>query len=239
MKILPAIDLKNGNCVRLLKGDFAKITEYNFNPLAQAEIFKSNQLNYLHIVDLDGAETGNQSNLDVIKEILKIPDISIQVGGGIRSIKTVEKMLEMGASRIILGTALFQDDFIQDIKKNFDSNQIVLALDFKVINDIPKIYTHGWQNTTDLSLYEFLSSQSFFLNILATDISLDGAMKGPSFDIYEDILNAFPLVNLIASGGIRSFEDLDTLKTLKIKEAIIGKAIYEKNIPLEDLNNDH
>ena len=239
MKILPAIDLKNGNCVRLLKGDFANVTEYNFNPLAQVEIFKSNHLNYIHIVDLDGAETGNQSNLDVIKEILKIPDISIQVGGGIRSIKTVEKMLEMGASRIILGTALFQDDFIQDIKKNFDSNHIVLALDFKVINDIPKIYTHGWQNTTDLSLYEFLSSQSFFLNILATDISLDGAMEGPSFDIYEDILNAFPLVNLIASGGIRSFEDLDTLKTLKIKEAIIGKAIYEKNISLKDLNNDY
>jgi len=239
MKILPAIDLKNGNCVRLLKGDFAKVTEYNFNPLAQVEIFKSNQLNYLHIVDLDGAETGNHSNLDVIKEILKIPDISIQVGGGIRSIKIVEKMLEMGASRIILGTALFQDDFIQDIKKNFDSNQIVLALDFKVINDIPKIYTHGWQNTNDLSLYDFLSSQSFFLNILATDISLDGAMEGPSFDIYEDILNTFPLINLIASGGIRSIEDLDTLKTLKIKEAIIGKAIYEKNISLEDLNNDY
>ena len=117
MKILPAIDLKNGNCVRLLKGDFANVTEYNFNPLAQVEIFKSNQLNYLHIVDLDGAETGNQSNLDVIKEILKIPDISIQVGGGIRSIKTIETMIEMGASRIILGTALFQDGFIEDIKE--------------------------------------------------------------------------------------------------------------------------
>ena len=239
MKILPAIDLKNGNCVRLFKGDFAKVTKYNSNPLAQAEIFKSNKLSYLHIVDLDGAKTGNQSNLDVIKEILKIPDISIQVGGGIRSTKTVETMLEMGVSRIILGTALFQDDFIQDIKKNFDSNQIVLALDYKVVNDIPKIYTHGWQNTTDLSLYEFLSDQSFFLNILATDISLDGAMQGPSFDIYKDILNVFPLLNLIASGGIRSLEDLDALKSLKIKEAIVGKAIYEKNISLEDLNNDY
>ena len=239
MKILPAIDLKNGNCVRLLKGDFANVTEYNFNPLAQVEIFKSNHLNYIHIVDLDGAETGNQSNLDVIKEILKIPDISIQVGGGIRSIKTIETMIEMGASRIILGTALFQDGFIEDIKKNFDSNQIVLALDFKVINETPKIYTHGWQNTTDISLHEFLSDQSFFLNILATDISLDGAMQGPSFDIYEHILNTFPLVNLIASGGIRSLDDLDSLKTLKIKEAIIGKAIYEKNISLEDLNNDY
>ena len=239
MKILPAIDLKNGNCVRLFNGDFAKVTKYNSNPLAQAEIFKSNKLSYLHIVDLDGAKTGNQSNLDVIKEILKIPDISIQVGGGIRSIKTVETMLEMGVSRIILGTALFQDDFIQDIKKNFDSNQIVLALDYKVVNDIPKIYTHGWQNTTDLSLYEFLSDQSFFLNILATDISLDGAMQGPSFDIYKDILNVFPLLNLIASGGIRSLEDLDALKSLRIKEAIVGKAIYEKNISLEDLNNDY
>ena len=123
------------------------------------------------------------------------------------------------------------------ILKNFDSNQIVLALDFKVINETPKIYTHGWQNTTDISLYEFLSDQSFFLNILATDISLDGAMQGPSFDIYEHILNTFPLVNLIASGGIRSLDDLDSLKTLKIKEAIIGKAIYEKNISLEDLND--
>ena len=135
--------------------------------------------------------------------------------------------------------AVFQDGFIEDIKKNFDSNQIVLALDFKVINETPKIYTHGWQNTTDISLYEFLSDQSFFLNILATDISLDGAMQGPSFDIYEHILNTFPLVNLIASGGIRSLDDLDSLKTLKIKEAIIGKAIYEKNISLEDLNNDY
>ena len=239
MKILPAIDLKNGNCVRLLKGNFNKVTEYNSDPISQAKIFKANQLNYLHIVDLDGAETGKQLNFEVVKEILQISDISVQVGGGIRSIKKVETMLAMGVSRIILGTALFQDHFIQDLKNNFDSNQIVLALDFKVINETPKIYTHGWQNTTDISLYEFLSDQSFFLNILATDISLDGAMQGPSFDIYKDILNVFPLLNLIASGGIRSLEDLDSLKTLKIKEAIIGKAIYEKNISLRDLKNDY
>jgi phosphoribosylformimino-5-aminoimidazole carboxamide ribotide isomerase len=163
----------------------------------------------------------------------------VQVGGGIRSIKKVETMLAMGVSRIILGTALFQDHFIQDLKNNFDSNQIVLALDFKVRNDIPKIYTHGWQDSTELSLYDFLADQSFFLNVLATDISLDGAMQGPSIKIYKDLLNIFPTLNLIASGGIRSLDDLNILQSLKIKEAVVGKAIYEKNISLRDLKNDY
>ena len=239
MKILPAIDLQNGRCVRLLKGDFKDVTEYNHDPIAQVNIFKSHQLNYLHIVDLDGAETGNQLNKDVIAEILEIPDISIQVGGGIRTIQQVEKMVEIGVSRIILGTALFQGNFIQDLKNNFDANQIVLALDFKLINNTPTIYTHGWQDNSEIPLYEFISDQSFYSNILATDISLDGAMEGPSFDVYRDLLHLFPSINLIASGGIRSFDDLNILKSMNIKEAIIGKAIYEKNISLRDLANDY
>ena len=239
MKILPAIDLQNGRCVRLLKGDFKEVTEYNHDPITQVNIFKSHQLNYLHIVDLDGAETGNQLNKDVITKILEIPDISIQVGGGIRTIRQVENMLEMGVSRIILGTALFQRNFIQDLKNNFDSCQIVLALDFKIINDTPTIYTHGWQDNSEIPLYEFISDQSFYSNILATDISLDGAMQGPSYSVYKDLLHLFPSINLIASGGIRSLDDLNNLKSMSIKEAIIGKAIYEKNISLRDLNNDY
>ena len=239
MKILPAIDLQNGRCVRLFKGDFKAVTEYNHDPLAQVKIFKSNELNYLHIVDLDGAESGNQLNKGVIGKILEIPDISIQVGGGIRTIQQVENMLEIGVSRIILGTALFQKNFIQDLKNNFDSSQIVLALDFKIINNIPTIYTHGWQDNSEIPLYHFLSDQSFYSNILATDISLDGAMLGPSFSIYKDLLDLFPSINLIASGGIRSLDDLNKLKLLNIQEAIIGKAIYEQNISLRDLDNDY
>ena len=239
MKILPAIDLQNGRCVRLFKGDFKAVIEYNHDPLAQAKIFKSNELNYLHIVDLDGAESGNQLNKGVIAKILEIPDISIQVGGGIRTIQQVENMLEIGVSRIILGTALFQKNFIQDLKNNFDSSQIVLALDFKIINNIPTIYTHGWQDNSEIPLYQFLSDQPFYSNILATDISLDGAMLGPSFSIYKDLLDLFPSINLIASGGIRSLDDLSKLKLLNIQEAIIGKAIYEKNISLRDLDNDY
>ena len=239
MKILPAIDLQNGRCVRLLKGDFKEVTEYTHDPIAQANIFKSHQLNCLHIVDLDGAETGNQLNKDVITEILEISDISIQVGGGIRTIQQVEKMVEIGVSRIILGTALFQRNFIQDLKNNFDSSQIVLALDFKIINDTPTIYTHGWQDNSEIPLYEFISDQSFYSNILATDISLDGAMQGPSYSVYKDLLHLFPSINFIASGGIRSLDDLNNLKSMSIKEAIIGKAIYEKNISLRDLDNDY
>ena len=239
MKILPAIDLQNGRCVRLLKGDFKAVTQYNNDPLDQAKIFKSNELNYLHIVDLDGAESGNQMNKDVIAKILEIPGISIQVGGGIRTIQQVENMLEIGVSRIILGTALFQKNFIQDLKKNFDSSQIVLALDFKIINNIPTIYTHGWQDNSEIPLYQFISDQPFYSNILATDISLDGAMLGPSFSVYKDLLHLFPSINLIASGGIRSLDDLNKLKLINIQEAIIGKAIYEKNISLRDLDNDY
>ena len=239
MKILPAIDLQNGRCVRLLKGDFKAVTQYNNDPLNQAKIFKSNELNYLHIVDLDGAESGNQMNKDVIAKILEIPGISIQVGGGIRTIQQVENMLEIGVSRIILGTALFQKNFIQDLKKNFDTSQIVLALDFKIINNIPTIYTHGWQDNSEIPLYQFISDQPFYSNILATDISLDGAMLGPSFSVYKDLLHLFPSMNLIASGGIRSLDDLNKLKLINIQEAIIGKAIYEKNISLGDLDNDY
>ena len=228
MKILPAIDLQNGRCVRLLKGDFKEVTEYNHDPIAQVNIFKSHQLNYLHIVDLDGAETGNQLNKDVITKILEIPDISIQVGGGIRTIRQVENMLEMGVSKIILGTALFQRNFIQDLKNNFDSSQIVLALDFKIINDTPTIYTHGWQDNSEIPLYEFISDQSFYSNILATDISLDGAMQGPSYSVYKDLLQLFPSINLIASGGIRSLDDLNNLKSMSIKEQLSVKLFTKK-----------
>ena len=239
MRILPAIDLKNGHCVRLLQGDFNRVTKYNSDPLAQANYFKSNQLNHLHIVDLDGAKTGNQLNVNIIKTILEIPNITLQVGGGIRSIQKVESMLNMGVSRVIIGTALFQENFLQDLKKNFDADQVVLALDFKINNFIPTIYTHGWQDNSQIDLYDFLGDQSFFSNILATDISLDGLMKGPSFNTYKEILKLFPSLNLIASGGIKSLQDLDVLKAMKITETVVGKAIYEENISLRDLSNDY
>jgi len=239
MKIFPAIDLKNGSCVRLLKGDFSNLTEYNKNPIDQAKIFLENNFDFLHVVDLDGAQTGNQSNISVIKELLKIPNLKIQVGGGIRTIDDALSAIDMGVSRIIIGTSIFKKGFLAEIKKKFNPEQIILAIDFIETDGIPYIYTHGWQDNSNINLFDFMSHNSYFKNFLATDISLDGVMQGPSFKTYEKILSKNPSINLIASGGITSINDLSELKRIKIKESIVGKAIYEKQISLSELNNDY
>jgi len=239
MTIIPAIDLKNGCCVRLLRGDFDNLTKYNNDPINQANIFLENNFNYLHVVDLDGAQTGKQLNISVIKELLQIPNLSLQVGGGIRKIRDALEMLEIGVSRIIIGTSIFSEGFLDGIRKNFDADQIVLALDFNEIEGTPYIYTHGWKDNSNVNLYDFISDNSFFNNFLATDISLDGVMKGPSINTYQKILNMFPSINLIASGGITSIDDVIKLKQINIKESIVGKAIYEKKISLSELRNDY
>ena len=239
MKIFPAIDLKNGSCVRLLKGDFNNLTEYNKDPIDQAKIFLKNNFDYLHVVDLDGAQTGNQSNISVIKELVKIPNLKIQVGGGIRTIDDAVNLIDMGVSRIIIGTSIFAKGFLTEIKNTLNPEQIILAIDFMETEGIPYIYTHGWQDNSHINLFDFMSDNSHFKNFLATDISLDGVMQGPSFKTYEKILAMNPSINLIASGGITSINDLSKLKRIKIKESIVGKAIYEKQISLSDLNNDY
>ena len=239
MKIFPAIDLKNGSCVRLLKGDFNNLTEYNKDPIDQAKIFLKNNFDYLHVVDLDGAQTGNQSNISVIKELVKIPNLKIQVGGGIRTIDDAVNLIDMGVSRIIIGTSIFAKGFLTEIKNKFSPKQIILAIDFMETKGIPYIYTHGWQDNSHINLFDFMSDNSHFKNFLATDISLDGVMQGPSFKTYEKILAKSPSINLIASGGITSINDLSELKRIKIKESIVGKAIYEEQISLSELNNDY
>lgn len=239
MKVLPAIDLKDGNCVRLIKGNFLQVTKYNDDPINQVKTFLDHDLNYLHIVDLDGAESGNQLNINLIKEILKIPSIKIQLGGGIRNIDSISRMIDLGVSRVILGTSIFTDNFLNKVKANFDPNQIVLALDFKNIEDELMIFTHGWKENSKVNLFDFISDNSFFKNILATDISLDGVLMGPSFNAYKKILDLYPSINLIASGGIRSKKDLNALSKLNVKEAVVGKAIYEQEISLTDLSNDY
>ena len=239
MKVLPAIDLKDGNCVRLFKGNFSQVTKYNDDPISQVKTFLDHDLNYLHIVDLDGAESGNQLNINLIKEILKIPSIKIQLGGGIRNIDSISRMIDLGISRVILGTSIFTDNFLNKVKANFDPNQIVLALDFKNIEDELMIFTHGWKENSKVNLFDFISGNSFFKNILATDISLDGVLMGPSFNAYKKILDLYPSINLIASGGIRSKKDLNALSKLNVKEAVVGKAIYEQKISLTDLLNDY
>ena len=236
MKIIPAIDIKNGKCVRLKKGNFTDITIYNEKPLDQAKLFKDHGFDFIHVVDLDGAQKGKRINNKVIDQIINL-DVSIQIGGGIRTISEIENLFDLGVHRVILGTAVIENtNFLLEVFSEFNNKNFTLALDFRIENDIPYLATRGWMNQTNINLYEFIKDYDI-VNILATDINKDGLMNGPNLEIYNDIKKTSPKINIIGSGGVSSIGDIYELKKISIDECVVGKAIYEKKITLEELSN--
>lgn len=237
MKIIPAIDLLDGQCVRLLQGDYKKVTSYNISPINQAYYFFKEGFRYLHIVDLDSAKNVDNKNLNIIKSINKIKNLKIQVGGGIRDIQKVKDLLDIGIDRLIVGTeAIKNKNFLNALKNEVDVKKIVFGLDFKIIENEAVLYTNGWLEKSRYKLFDFIEKNSWIFNILATDISTDGMLSGPNIKIYEKILNKSNS-NLIASGGISAVSDINNLKKIGIQECVIGKAIYENIIPIEDIRN--
>ena len=237
MKVIPAIDIKNGKCVRLMQGDFSKSTIYEISPLNQAKIFENAGFNLLHIVDLDGAANGLQSNISIIDSIIKSTEMNIQLGGGIRSIDGINLLLDKGIERVVLGTKIIEDkNFLSKVLTRFNKKNIVFALDFRISNSIPFLLSRGWQKQTKINLFDFIK-QYEVQNILATDITLDGVLKGPNTGVYKKIRNQAPNSNLIGSGGISSIGDINQLSKINVKECVVGKAIYEKKINLKDLKN--
>ena len=237
MKVIPAIDIKNGNCVRLMQGDFSKSTIYEISPLNQAKIFEHAGFNLLHIVDLDGAANGLQSNISTIDSIIKSTEMNIQLGGGIRSIDGINLLLDKGIERVVLGTKIIEDkNFLSKVLTRFNQKNIVFALDFRISNSIPFLLSRGWQKQTKINLFDFIK-QYEVQNILATDITLDGVLKGPNTSVYKKIRNQAPNSNLIGSGGISSIGDINQLSKINVQECVVGKAIYEKKINLKDLKN--
>ena len=237
MKVIPAIDIKNGKCVRLMQGDFSKSTIYEISPLNQAKIFENAGFNLLHIVDLDGAANGLQSNISIIDSIIKSTEINIQLGGGIRSIDGINLLLDKGIERVVLGTKIIEDkNFLSKVLTRFNQKNIVFALDFRISNSIPFLLSRGWQKQTKINLFDFIK-QYEVQNILATDITLDGVLKGPNTSLYKKIRNQAPNSNLIGSGGISSIGDINQLSKINVQECVVGKAIYEKKINLKDLKN--
>ena len=211
MKVIPAIDIKNGKCVRLMQGDFSKSTIYEISPLNQAKIFENAGFNLLHIVDLDGAANGLQSNISIIDSIIKSTEMNIQLGGGIRSIDGINLLLDKGIERVVLGTKIIEDkNFLSKVLTRFNQKNIVFALDFRISNSIPFLLSRGWQKQTKINLFDFIK-QYEVQNILATDITLDGVLKGPNISVYEEIRNQAPNLNLIGSGGISSVGDINQL----------------------------
>jgi len=236
MRILPAIDIKNGNCVRLKKGNFKNVKVYSDSPIEQANHFKNNGFDFIHIVDLDGALNGKRVNIKIIDEIINL-GINVQLGGGIRSISDIKNLIDIGVQRVIVSTAAIENDnFLSEVLNKINEKNITLALDFRVINGIPFLASKGWTFQTKINLYEFVKN-NMIENILATDINKDGLLSGPNLKIYKEMKKLFPDLNIIGSGGISSLEDIDSLSKININECVVGKAIYENKISLEELFN--
>ena len=235
MRIIPAIDIIDGKCVRLTKGDYATKKIYNENPLEIAKEFEANGIQYLHLVDLDGAKSGRIVNYKILEQISENTNLKIDFGGGLKTNADLEIAFNSGADQITGGTiAVKNPDLFQEWISKYGS-KIILGAD--VYNK--KIAVSGWQETSDLDLPPFIEKyQNFGIKtIICTDISKDGMLEGPSFSLYDKIVTAFPGLNLIASGGVSSFEELPKLQLLGCEGVIIGKAIYEGKISLKQLQN--
>lgn len=231
MNIFPAIDLFNGKAVRLLKGDYQKMTVYSENPLEVAKNFENSGAEFLHIVDLEGAKTGDTPNIGTIEKIVKNTSLFTEIGGGIRTLETVEKYVNIGVKRVILGTAAVNDEefLISAVKKY--GEKIAVGIDIKD----GFVAIKGWTDLSKFTPFEFCEKMQNIgvKTVICTDVSKDGAMQGTNVGLYKEMSEKFN-INIIASGGVSSIDDIKRLKNLEIYGAIIGKAYYTKAISLAE-----
>lgn len=235
MKIIPAIDIIDGKCVRLSKGDYSSKKIYNENPLEIARMFEDHGFEYLHMVDLDGAKSGKVVNNKVLERIAGSTKLKIDFGGGIKSHEDIKKVFESGARQVTIGSIAVQDpDLMLSWIKQYGAGKIILGADVKDLF----IATNGWLEISRYSLFSFLEEyyNQGIRTVLCTDISKDGMLEGPSFELYNIIMKQFMDLDLIASGGISCIEDVIRLKSEGIPSVVIGKAIYENRIDLHELS---
>ncbi len=234
MTIIPAIDIINGKCVRLTKGDYAQQKVYNENPVEVAKQFADAGLQRVHIVDLDGAKAGKIINLGVLESIASATNLVIDFGGGIKNINDVSNVFSAGASIATIGSlAVKHPEIVEEWLMEFGADKFLIGAD--VLDE--KIKISGWLVDGGIDIFTFIGKMIGLgaHNIFCTDISKDGVMAGPSVDLYKKIIEQHPEINLIASGGVTTINDVVELKTIGCSGAIIGKAIYEGNITLQQL----
>jgi phosphoribosylformimino-5-aminoimidazole carboxamide ribotide isomerase len=236
MQIIPAIDLIDGKCVRLTQGDYEQKKVYNENPLEVAKEFEDAGLKRLHLVDLDGAKEGKVRNWKVLETIAGRTGLIVDFGGGIKTEKDVQIVFESGAALATVGSIAVknENEFVSWLKQ-FGPDKFLLGADVKE----EKIAIHGWQETTELRVYDFIEKylQHGIQQVFCTDISKDGKLEGPSIDLYKNIIGKFPGLHFIGSGGVSSVKDLEELKEIGCSAVIIGKAIYENRISLKELKS--
>ena len=229
MILLPAIDLYDRKAVRLYKGDYQNMTVYSNNPIEIARDFESCGAHYLHMVDLEGAKDGTTPNLAIVEQVAKETSLFVEIGGGIRSMETVDRYLATGVSRVILGTAAVKDpEFLKAAVSKY-GEKIAVGADVKD----GKIAIRGWLETCDVTLEEFLGQMESLgvTNVICTDISKDGAMRGTNLALYKALSEKYQL-DITASGGVSSMEDIRQLRAMDLYGAIIGKAYYTGAIDL-------
>jgi len=234
IRIIPAIDLIDGKCVRLTKGDYSQKTIYNENPVEVTKEFESVGIQYLHLVDLDGAKAKRIINWKVLESISKETNLIIDFGGGVRSDKDLQIALDSGASKITAGSvAVKNKEMVIDWLNKYGGDKIILGAD----TNNGMISINAWADETELPLIEFIKNYSAlgFNETIVTDISKDGVLTGPAFELYKNIKNEIPNISLIASGGVSGISDVEKLNEMKIDGVIIGKAIYEGRIKLDEL----
>ena len=235
MIIFPAIDIKDGVCVRLVRGDFRQITSYENTPIDQAVKYSQNAFNNIHIIDIDGALHGRPVNSILIREIVKKVKSKIQIGGGIRTIEDISRWIELGIDKVVMGTAAVENIELLKTACNKFKNKIAVSLDVK--NGL--IALSGWKKQTNISVLDFIKKiQNFGVSrIIYTDINRDGTKQGPNIkDAVE--LSSKAKIPLVISGGVSSIEDIERIKSLNnpnIEGVIIGKAIYDGDIQINDL----
>lgn len=231
MIILPAIDLYEGKAVRLYKGDYENMTVYSDNPVEIAEDFKNCGATHIHMVDLEGAKDGTTPNLGIVKQVAEETGLFVEIGGGIRSMETVEAYLSAGVSRVILGTAAVNDE--EFLKKAVAEYGSAIAVGADVKDGYVAI--KGWLEKSQYTLDQFMEKMQGLgvETIICTDISKDGAMKGTNLELYRELSEKFSM-NIIASGGVSSMEDVRELRRMDVHGAIIGKAYYTGAIDLKE-----
>ena len=236
MQIIPAIDIIDGKCVRLTEGDYAQKKIYNEDPLEVAKAFEGIGLMRLHLVDLDGAKAGQVVNWKVLEKIANNTELKIDFGGGIKTEATLKTVLDTGATYATIGSLAVKNELLfQEWIARFGAKVFMLGAD--VLEE--KIAIGGWLEKTEISVFDFMKSyiDKGVKQIFCTDIKKDGKLEGPSIELYQKIIEQFPALHLIASGGVSSLDDLIELEEIGCSAAIVGKAIYENKITISELAN--
>lgn len=235
MKLVPAIDLMDGRCVRLAQGDFTRVTAYPDDPRAALTAFAEAGADEAHIVDLDGARAREPRQHDLFFELAAVAPIGLQVAGGFRTEHQVERALSSGVERVVLGSlAVIDPAGFAVMLERFGPDRLTLALDVRIVDAVPMVVSHGWQEESGRALHDVLGLFPSVRHLLVTDIARDGMKNSPNLELTRSICEAYPAIELQASGGVADIDDLAALRRIGAARAIVGKAIWDGNFTVAE-----